>query len=68
MHINLKVIVEYRCGGDSYNQNHMEYVSQNIHLAGPSKDNDKNCIMLIFEDNSNCMEMKSIVSKAITAP
>jgi hypothetical protein len=39
-----------------------------IHLAGPSKDNDKNCIMLIFEDKTNCMEMKSTVSKVITAP
>jgi hypothetical protein len=59
MHINLEVIVEYCCGGDSNNQNHIEYVSK-IHLAGPSKDNDKNCIMLIFEDKSNCIEMKSI--------
>jgi hypothetical protein len=49
MHINLEGIVEYCCGGDSNNQNHIEYVSK-IHLAGPSKDNDKNCIMLIFED------------------
>ena len=43
MHINLKVIVEYRRGSDSHNQNHIKYISKKkIHLAGPSKDNDKN--------------------------
>ena len=59
MHINLEVIVEHCCGGDRNNQNHIEYVSK-IHLAGPSKDNDESCIVLLFEDKSNCIEMKSI--------
>jgi hypothetical protein len=45
-------------------------VDSNDKLVGiiTKTDNDKNCIMLISEDKSNCMEMKSIVSKVITAP
>jgi hypothetical protein len=41
---------------------------RNIHLAGPSNDNDRNCTMLILEDSSNCMEIKSTVRNVIAAP
>jgi hypothetical protein len=43
-------------------------VCRNINLAGPSNDNDKNCTMLVFEDKSNCVEIKSTVNKVIRAP
>jgi hypothetical protein len=32
---------------------------RNIHLAGPSNDNDRNCTMLILEESINCMEINA---------
>jgi hypothetical protein len=42
--------------------------TRNIHLAGPSKDNDRNYTMLIEEDKGNCTETNIAVGTVIAAP
>jgi hypothetical protein len=63
------MVVEYSCRCYGYNQYHAKNISKKYPFGGPSKDNDKNCNLLMFEEEkSNCMETNITVSNVIAAP